>query len=125
VASEILKSQVHRGARRELFHFRDQQGLEVDFLIPGKQGSVTLVEVKATRTVKPAMAEPLLRLGAAWKGAVRREGRAAGGDSPRESSSGCIPRARSGRASPVAPGFCRCDERDSRFRSPSGRVKTE
>lgn len=68
VASEIVKSQVHRGARRELFHFRDQQGLEVDFLIPGKQGSVTLVEVKATRTVKPAMAESLLRLGAAWKG---------------------------------------------------------
>ncbi len=29
VASEILKSQVNSGARKEIYHFRDQQGLEV------------------------------------------------------------------------------------------------
>jgi len=34
VAAEILKSQINRGRRKELYHFRDQQGLEVDFLFP-------------------------------------------------------------------------------------------
>jgi predicted AAA+ superfamily ATPase len=67
VASEIIKSRVNAGGRRQLFYFRDQQGLEVDFVVPGNQGGVTLVEAKAARSVKPAMAEPLLRLSAAWK----------------------------------------------------------
>ena len=31
MAAEILKSQVNKGARKEIYHFRDQQGLEVDF----------------------------------------------------------------------------------------------
>lgn len=53
------------------FHFRDQQGLEVDFVVPGKHGGVVLIEAKATRTVKPSMAEPLSRLGVAWS---RRSG---------------------------------------------------
>lgn len=87
VASELIKAQVNAGGRRQLFYFRDQQGLEVDFVVPGKQGSVTLLEVKATRSVKPAMAQPLLRLAAAWearagrgkveKAVVHREGRGA------------------------------------------------
>jgi predicted AAA+ superfamily ATPase len=34
VAAEILKSQVNQGGRKELYYFRDQQGLEVDFLLP-------------------------------------------------------------------------------------------
>ena len=40
IASEILKSQINRGARKELYHFRDQQGLEVDFLFPDRHGKV-------------------------------------------------------------------------------------
>ena len=40
VAGEIIKSQVHSGGRRQLFHFRDQQGLEVDFVVPGKGGGI-------------------------------------------------------------------------------------
>jgi predicted AAA+ superfamily ATPase len=31
VAAEILKSQVNHGGRKELYYFRDHQGLEVDF----------------------------------------------------------------------------------------------
>lgn len=62
VASEILKSQANQGQRRELYFFRDQQGLEVDFLMPRPNGGVWLLEVKATRTVRPAMATPLLVL---------------------------------------------------------------
>lgn len=62
VAAEIIKSQLNNGGRRELYYFRDEQGLEVDFVVPGKKGSITLIECKATQTVTPAMAGPLLRL---------------------------------------------------------------
>jgi predicted AAA+ superfamily ATPase len=62
VASEIVKAQVNAGGRRELYHFRDEQGLEVDFVVPGRAGSVTLVECKASRTVSPAMASSMQRL---------------------------------------------------------------
>ena len=62
VASEILKSQVNRGMRKELYYFRDQQGLEVDFLVPRPNARLWLVESKATKTVHPAMAAPLMSL---------------------------------------------------------------
>src|SRR5271165_1064279 len=62
VAAEILKSQVNRGARKELYYFRDQQGLEVDFLLPKLNAGLWLVECKAGKTVHPAMAAPLLAL---------------------------------------------------------------
>lgn len=62
IASEIVKARVNSGARRELYYFRDEQGLEVDFLIPGRAGALTLVECKAGKTVTPAMATPMLRL---------------------------------------------------------------
>ena len=67
IASEIVKGQVNAGRRRELYHFRDEQGLEVDFLVPGRGGSVALVECKAGRTVTPAMAAPMRRLAEAIK----------------------------------------------------------
>ena len=59
VAAEILKNQVNQGQHKELYHFRDQQGLEVDFLFPSRHGSVWMVECKAAKTVQPAMARPL------------------------------------------------------------------
>jgi len=62
VASEIVKAQAAAGRRREIYHFRDEQGLEVDFVVPGKGGALSFVECKASRTVKPEMATPLLRL---------------------------------------------------------------
>jgi uncharacterized protein len=62
VAAEILKSQVNRGERKELYFFRDQQGLEVDFLIPRPNAVLWAVEAKASKTVRPAMATPLLSL---------------------------------------------------------------
>jgi predicted AAA+ superfamily ATPase len=67
VATEIVKSQVNAGGRRELYHFRDEQGLEVDFLVPRRGGAVALVECKCSRTVTPAMAAPMLRLTEALK----------------------------------------------------------
>jgi len=62
VAAEILKSQANRGRPRELYHFRDQQGLEVDFLFPNGKGRVWMVECKASKTVHPRMAGPLASL---------------------------------------------------------------
>ena len=59
--------QGNAGGRRELYHFRDEQGLEVDFLVPRRGGAVALVECKAGRTVTPAMAAPMLRLAEALK----------------------------------------------------------
>ena len=63
VASEILKNQANQGLRKELYYFRDQQGLEVDFLVPWPGAGVWLIEAKAGKTVHPQMSAPLLALG--------------------------------------------------------------
>lgn len=62
IASEIVKSQVNNGRRRELYFFRDEQGLEVDFLVPTGPARLLLLEAKATRTLRPDMAAPMERL---------------------------------------------------------------
>ncbi|HEX4319434.1 MAG TPA: ATP-binding protein [Acidobacteriaceae bacterium] len=72
VASEILKSQINRGQRKELYCFRDRQGLEVDFLVPRPNAQFWLVEAKAGRTVQSTMANPLLALKKAATGRVSR-----------------------------------------------------
>lgn len=53
VASEIVKSQLNVGRRREIYYFRDQRGLEVDFIAPGRDASATFIEMKSSRTVTP------------------------------------------------------------------------
>ncbi|MFO1076172.1 MAG: ATP-binding protein [Planctomycetota bacterium] len=62
VASEIAKAQLAAGRRREFYYFRDEQGLEVDFVVPVPGGRLLLAEAKAARTVTPPMAAPLQRL---------------------------------------------------------------
>jgi hypothetical protein len=62
VAAEILKSQTNLGMRKELYYFRDQQGLEVDFLLPRPNAKLWLIEAKASKTVRPDMAASLLSL---------------------------------------------------------------
>lgn len=61
-AAEILKSQTNQGLRKELYYFRDQQGLEIDFVLPRPQGKIWLAECKATRTLDPKMARPMQSL---------------------------------------------------------------
>ncbi len=68
IASEIVKNQVNRGRSRELYFFRDEQGLEVDFLALGPGGKVHLVEAKWSKTITPADAAPLKKLAAAIRG---------------------------------------------------------
>ena len=62
VAAEILKIQANQGERKELYYFRDQQGLEVDFLMPRPNAGLWLIECKAGKTVRTSMAAPLLSL---------------------------------------------------------------
>jgi predicted AAA+ superfamily ATPase len=66
IASEMIKNQLNEGRRAELYFFRDQQGLEVDFLAPGTGGRVCLVEVKWSKTIFPATAGPLRKLSRAF-----------------------------------------------------------
>lgn len=74
VAAEIIKAQINQGQRRELYYFRDQQGLEVDFIVPVSGGAYMLVEAKATRSPHPEMAKPMLSLARTWGAmAVKRE----------------------------------------------------
>ncbi len=70
VASELVKKQVNAGRRKEVYYFRDQQGLEVDFVVPLRSDRLLLLEAKASRTVKPDMAGSLVRLSQAVR--VRR-----------------------------------------------------
>lgn len=71
VASEIVKAQIHAGRARALYFFRDQQGLEVDFVIPGAGGEALLVEVKHGRTVTAADARPVQALAPRFAGGAR------------------------------------------------------
>jgi hypothetical protein len=77
VAGEIVKAQVNAGRRREVYAFRDQTGLEVDLVVPLPGGGIHLIEAKASSTVRPAMADPMRTIAAAYKahrgprGAVR------------------------------------------------------
>jgi predicted AAA+ superfamily ATPase len=72
VAAEILKSQINRGQRKELYYFRDQQGLEIDFLVPQPNARFWLIEAKASKTVQPSMAAPMLSLAQASKNRASR-----------------------------------------------------
>ena len=67
VASEILKSQVNRGLGKELYYFRDQQGLEVDFIVPTPSAGIWMIECKASKTAQPSMARPMEALRRAIK----------------------------------------------------------
>ena len=62
VASELVKQQSNAGSRREVWWFRDQQGLEVDFVVPTKGGGLRLLEAKAGSSVRPDAAASMLRL---------------------------------------------------------------
>jgi predicted AAA+ superfamily ATPase len=62
IAAEIVKAQVGRGGRPEIYGYRDIHGLEVDLLAPLPDGGVSLVECKASRTPIPTMAAPMLKV---------------------------------------------------------------
>lgn len=67
IASEIVKHRLNRGLDRALYAFRDQQGLEVDFVLDNGNRRLTLIEAKATHTPMPGDAAPMERLAAGIK----------------------------------------------------------
>ncbi len=62
VAGEVVKAQLNRGKRKELYYFRDRTGLEVDFLVPKSSRDLVLLEAKASKTVRPNDALNMARL---------------------------------------------------------------
>ncbi|MEZ5458286.1 MAG: ATP-binding protein [Steroidobacteraceae bacterium] len=72
IASELAKWQVNRGGAVELYYFRDQQGLEVDFLVPQGPHRLALIEAKSSSTLTPAMARAIAQLSTATKGYTTR-----------------------------------------------------
>lgn len=61
VATEIAKNQINNGRRREIYYFREQQGFEVDFIVPSGASQLILLEAKASRTLTPPVASSLLK----------------------------------------------------------------
>lgn len=62
VFSEIVKSRLHRGLPRRMFHLRHSRGLEVDLLL--EEGNrLIAVEMKSAATVARDFFKPLSRLG--------------------------------------------------------------
>lgn len=46
----------------QIYYFRDQQGLEVDFVVPTGSEKLLLAEAKAVRSIKPAMGHQMNKL---------------------------------------------------------------
>lgn len=61
IATEIVKNQINHGKRKNIYYYRNQQGLEVDFIVPRNAGELDLLEVKASKTPLPSMAASLLK----------------------------------------------------------------
>jgi predicted AAA+ superfamily ATPase len=62
VAAEIVKQQINAGRAHSLHYFRDQRGLEIDFIVSTSAENIVLIEAKASRTVYPANASRMLSL---------------------------------------------------------------
>ena len=67
VASEIMKQQQAAGRRREVYFFRDQRGLEVDFLVPMGGNRLAMIQVKASVSLRPEDAKAVAALMAATR----------------------------------------------------------
>ena len=58
-ASEIAKHRLNRNLAKGLYYFRDQQGLDVDFVVEEGNRRLTVLEAKANRTPVPAMGKQM------------------------------------------------------------------
>jgi uncharacterized protein len=61
VASEVVKTHLHRGEEPRLYHFRDAKGLEVDMVLDGAS-KIHLIECKSGRTIADDFFSGLRRL---------------------------------------------------------------
>lgn len=51
VIAEIVKMQSHKGSRRKLYYWRDNNGVEIDCLLETTDGKLNLVEIKGGATI--------------------------------------------------------------------------
>lgn len=91
VAAEIAKRQVNGGGRVQLYYFRDQQGLEVDLIVPQGPEGLALIEAKASKTPLPSMARPLQRLADSIRHYTTRSIVVHGGTSGAEAGTALLP----------------------------------
>lgn len=62
VASEVAKRQLFCGRRRELYYFRDQHGVKVDFVASTESGKWDLIEVRTGLAPLPATVRSLQKI---------------------------------------------------------------
>jgi uncharacterized protein len=62
ILSELLKDQINQGLTKEIYYFRNDVGLEVDFIIPRKSGTLELMEIKDSKTPHPNMVKNMIAL---------------------------------------------------------------
>ncbi len=62
VAAELIKHRLNAGRAPGVYWFRDQAGLEVDFLLEGPDLEPVMIEAKATHTPSPSDAAAIGRL---------------------------------------------------------------
>lgn len=91
VAAEIAKRQVNGGGRVQLYYFRDQQGLEVDLIVPQGPEGLALIEAKASKTPLPSMARPLQRLAGSIRHYTTRSIVVHGGSAGAEAGTALLP----------------------------------
>lgn len=91
VAAEIAKRQVNGGGRVQLYYFRDQQGLEVDLIVPQGPEGLALIEAKASKTPLPSMARPLQRLAGSIRHYTTRSIVVHGGSAGTEAGTALLP----------------------------------
>ncbi|WP_448215120.1 ATP-binding protein [Endozoicomonas sp. 2B-B] len=73
VCSELLKAIVVSDEDCQLFHYRDKNKREVDFILSGRSGRATGIEVKAGLTIKKEMfaaQEMLIKTGCIQRGVI-------------------------------------------------------
>jgi uncharacterized protein len=51
IVAELAKAEHHRGRVPRLSFYRDQQGVEIDAILEGQDGTVRLVEAKSGKTL--------------------------------------------------------------------------
>jgi predicted AAA+ superfamily ATPase/DNA-binding CsgD family transcriptional regulator len=62
VVSEILKARVNAGRRPEVYFYRDEDKVEVDFVLPAGNGRIVLFEAKSSETPDPRDAASMLKV---------------------------------------------------------------
>ena len=62
VYTELIKHQSYADTDIEIYHFRDQQKKEVDFVLEASSGDIVALEIKSGSNIKPEHFKGLIAL---------------------------------------------------------------